>query len=1023
MAVLRSDPNNVLAIQRLGQIWSDEGAPLTAMPFLMKARDLQPNDVATRKKLLAGLAGIAGFEQAEQEATEIFRRAPADSETLFLLTQAARTPEQVTEVEKQLKKFPSTNSVEFHLAAANIALRKNDKAAAEAELQQAVALDPKSALAHAALGQYYAASKNLEQADKELKTAADLAPRRSKLRVLYAEFLFASGKADQAKALLAQMAKDTPDYLPVFRLSAKIALSEKNYKEAHASLQNIFTRDPQDLEAGLMEADALIAQGKSKEAVEALEKLDAAYQGSVPGIKLRLAKVALASKDRAKAAKLLDQAIAQNPQYTEAILARAELNIRTDHAAQAIGALEELLKTQPTLAAAQELLAEAYRAVGRLDDATKIFHGQITATSKTAEPYFNLGLTKLQENKPDEARQYFEKAAELEPDNILPVEQLVNLDIAHKDYDSAMRRVQQQLQRNPNSAPAYFVEGKIYAGKADWEDAEAAFKKAVELDNKFEKAQQLLISTYLAEDKTSQAITELEALLERNPRDSRARLLLATVFEKEKGFTAARDEYEKLLSANPNFISALNNLAWLYADQFNQLDKAAELAQRASRLQPGDGAIADTLGWILYKRGDYQQALARLQESANKLPDNPAIQYHLGMTLYMMGRLDAARAALQKASGAKADFSGKEEARQRLALLEQAAGSATHLSASELQALLTRNPDDPLVASRLGDAFEGEGQPAKAASAYEQALKSNPNLAGPTLKLAQLYSGPLKNPEKAVAYARKAKGLAPNDPQTATAVAEIAYRADNFTWAYTLLRERVRAGVNDPAVLHDLAMTAYALGKVPEARETMEECLRAPADDAQRKDAEQFLAMTAMEKPSPQILAAESQADTILKNQPDYVPALMVKAAIQVQRHQNTEAAGTYSHVLQRYSDFAPAQKRLAAIYAENPSDLSKAYDLALKARNSLRDDWEMARILARISFKRKDFAYSAQLFEQSAAAQPLTAEDLYYLGVAQLQTRQESKGRETLDRALKAGLSGPAAEEAKRQLAGKKTD
>ena len=144
----------------------------------------------------------------------------------------------------------------------------------------------------------------------------------------------------------------------------------------------------------------------------------------------------------------------------------------------------------------------------------------------------------------------------------------------------------------------------------------------------------------------------------------------------------------------------------------------------------------------------------------------------------------------------------------------------------------------------------------------------------------------------------------------------------------------------------------------------------------------------------------------------------MVKAAIKMQRNQPGEAAAIYSKVLQYYPDFAPAQKRLAAIYAENPNDIEKAHELALKARSSLRDDPELARILARISFQRKEFAYAAQLFEQSEAGQPLTAEDLYYMGIAQLQSKQETKGRETLDRALKAGLSGRAAEEARRQLA-----
>ena len=144
--------------------------------------------------------------------------------------------------------------------------------------------------------------------------------------------------------------------------------------------------------------------------------------------------------------------------------------------------------------------------------------------------------------------------------------------------------------------------------------------------------------------------------------------------------------YEKLLAINPNFVLALNNLAYLYTEHLNNLDKAYELARKAHELQPNDAAPADTLGWALYKRGDYQQALSILQESAEKAPDNPEIQFHLGMTAYMMGQTDLARVALKKAAGAAKDFPGKDESKRRLALLESGTGASPELSISQLDA-------------------------------------------------------------------------------------------------------------------------------------------------------------------------------------------------------------------------------------------------------------------------------------------------------------------------------------------------
>src|SRR5262249_10936972 len=147
-----------------------------------------------------------------------------------------------------------------------------------------------------------------------------------------------------------------------------------------------------------------------------------------------------------------------------------------------------------------------------------------------------------------------------------------------------------------------------------------------------------------------------------------ALMQLGMIREQLKHFDAARDAYEKLLTVAPNAPLALNNLAVLYSEHFGQLDKAYELAKRAKEVA-NEPHIADTLGWIMYKQGEYNGALQLLQESAGKLPDVPEIQFHLGMTYYMLGEEEPARAALQKAVDASADFPDKNEARRRLSML------------------------------------------------------------------------------------------------------------------------------------------------------------------------------------------------------------------------------------------------------------------------------------------------------------------------------------------------------------------
>ena len=233
--------------------------------------------------------------------------------------------------------------------------------------------------------------------------------------------------------------------------------------------------------------------------------------------------------------------------------------------------------------------------------------------------------------------------------------------------------------------------------------------KALKLDPNSSSTYNLLISTYLAANRLPQAIAVLEGLLSRSPDNARVLMVLAMTCERINDFPKARDAYEKLLAVKPDSPYALNNLAYLYAERLDQPDKAYDLAQKARGLQPADAGIADTLGWILYKKGNYQQSLTLLQESAQKLPNNPEIQFHLAMASYMMGDMDAARTAFRQAAAAANDFPGKEEVRRRLALLEGVEGKATELSSDNLEAILEQQPDDVVTRMLLGEFYRKAG--------------------------------------------------------------------------------------------------------------------------------------------------------------------------------------------------------------------------------------------------------------------------------------------------------------------------
>jgi tetratricopeptide (TPR) repeat protein len=993
-------------------MWADEGVPMRAVAFLLKARELAPADLDNRYKLALIYLRVGQANEAFKEATEILKQAPGNGPALATLAETSVTPEQSQAAEQELQKFPQHDNPYFEVATAALAIRKGDLAKAETALNQALSLDPKCAQAHIGLAQIALNKKDNARAGQELKAAADLSPVRSRERLTYAEFKIQTGDTEEAKSYLQDLTKQARDFIGAWVLQARLAQSEKKYDEVAALLQNVFSRDPDNIEGRVVQAQALLGKGDLKQGTEVLERADKSVENN-PLIKYQLALAYLQGRNTSQAINELEQAITIAPKYVEAIVLLAQLRLRAGDPQSAIAPLESALQLKPDVMQVRTLLADAYLAVGRSEDAASLIREQIKKTPQDSQSYLILGVILKKQKKNDEAHKAFEKAIDLNPENVVAIDQLADLDLEARAFPAVHQRADALLQKDPKSAPAYFIHGRSYVIEKNFAAAETALRKAIELDPNLAAAYNLLVAIYVESNKLPEALKELETVLGKNPQYSPALLTSGIIYERMGDFAKARDNYEKVLALNPNFIPALNNLAYIYSEKLNNLNRAGELARKAHELAPAEPSVQDTFGWVLYRQGKYQEAAELLEQSASKSPGKGEIQFHLGMANYMMGRSDEARAALEKAVAASGDFPGKDEAKSRLALLSQGGD----LSIPDLEKSAKEKSSDPVTLMRLGAAYAKAGTADKAAQTYEKALQANPKLLEAVLALAQLNAGPLKNNARALEYAKRARELAPADAHVTATAGHIAYQAGNFPWAYSLLQESSRGLPDDLAVTRDFAWAAYSTGKTKEAQEGMRRVANGPPAAPERGEAALFLAMAALDSDDAVAPGAENEVTKALGAQPDYVPALMAKAVIRLQKGDTAEASAIYNSILQKWPDFAPAQKRLASIYANEPANVNKAYELANKARRSLGDDPDLARTLGVLSFQRKEYARAVQFFQESEAKKPLEGKSLFMLGMAHLQLGHKAEAKKILDRALASGIPDDLAKQAKDAL------
>ncbi len=1027
--VFRLAPTNAWVVERLATLYYDQGKFEGALFFLSRARALDKDNADVRTRLAHILLSASQLPEVRKEALYVLDRSPTNDDAILLLSDSAVTPKDIADTQQRLQKLPSQAATRaaWHLALSSLYLRQTNAVAAEGALKKALALEPQSSRVHLGWAAFYWVQNDLKNADLSFQKAAEFAPPNSPAPLRWVDFKFSTGAPKEGLELLKQITQKNPGSIPALAYLARVDFDLKDYQECSKLVQKILVQEQGNVQARLLHARLQRAQGKAPAAIQEMEELKRNYKAS-PEIDFELALAYYENQERAKAASSLQETLRLLPNHLQAALFLAQLNIEKGDPASAISALQNLLQqprgfTQLDLTRAQFLLASAYSAQRRFDDALTLYSAMEKRLSNNPAIPFLSGLNFRQQNRNAEARRAFQRASLLTTNDLRTASELIDLDLLEKNYPAAFQRVQEFLLRHPRSPPAKLIEARIFLAQTNLNEAEAALQKAIEWEPNFGAAYELLAQTYLAGNKLPEALQQLAQVTEKNPRNVSALMKMATLLDKQGESAKAAKTYQDLLKVAPQFVPALNNLAYLLSEKLGKNDDAYPLASKARELSSADpktaASISDTLGWIQFHRREFPRALLLLQESAAQLPQEPDIQFHLGMAFYMMGQEQNARLAFQHALQQNLDFQGRSEAQKRLALLDLDPNATDEKILAVLQNQLRQQPDDLPALLRLGRLYERTGLPDKARQTYEDARKANPNSATVLLQLARLNSTALKNPSQALILAREARKLAPDDPEIAHLLGRVADQSGDHQWASSLLQESAQKQPDNPEIPFDLAHALYSLGRVNEAEEVMRRALQTRAPFPQAQEAQSFLALITLLKSPEKCLESEAQVQQLLKARPDYLPVLMIAGLIDEQRGRVTEAKQTYEKIINQSPQFALARKQLAALYTDRLNDQQKAFEQASKARELLADDPDLAKTLGKIAYRRNDSRAAVRFLQESSLKRPDDSEVFYFLGLAHNQLKENDPTKQALNRSLTLNPNAPFAPEVRKILQG----
>lgn len=1015
--VLQLDPINAEAIGALGLIYFDQGRTRPAVADLLKARELLPDNREYQLRLAQIYVAVGKIEEARTEAKDLLTAQPGNPEAPEVLATAATAPADVEDARQFLLKLPApaVNGAPVRAALGLLLLKESKATEAEAELNQALKLDPKFPATYSGLGALYMSRQDVTRADEAFATAANLSPRRSARKLQYANFKIQNNDFAAARRLLEEITQKNPDFLPGLMLLANLSASEKKYAEAEKMVTDVLDRDNGQPEALLLDAHLKMVKGQPAQAITTLETAARLYP-HWPQVHYQLGLAYITKGEVDKAAISLTQAVTLAPNFHQAAVQLAELDVKKGNFSAAMLALQRDVQVHPNSPQARLLLAEAYLGQGNLEDALKVYEQMEQIFPDAPLPLLRAGSILVRQKKPAEAKRTFERALVVAPDYLPAIEQLINLDLATKNYASAMQRAEGLAQKNPKQAAPHLLLAKIQLAQNNGPQGEAELQKAIALEPDAPTAYLMLAGVYISTRQQDKALANLQESAAKNPNNPVPWMVTGIIHEVQKNYPAARDAYEKVLTIDPASNMALNNLAYLYSEQFDQLDRAFELAQKAQEIQPREPHTNDTLGWILYKKKAYSRALALLQDSVGKLPESAEGFYHLGMTQYILGEEAAATDSLQRALALDASFPGNQEARRRLALLAINALKAFPAQKAQLEKQLASQPDDSVALARLGIIYESEGALDQALDAYKTALQVNPRNTAVAVNLIQLY---LKRREvlQATELGKTTRQLAPTDARVTQALGRIAFQTGDRAWAASLLQEVASKMPNDADALYEYGEAAYTVGLIPQSVEALQGAINAGIGGARKANAQQLLTLIPLADAVADAKAAQPRLEQLLKADPANVPALMAMGTIAEDRKDPAAARRFYEQAMERYPTFVPALRRLAFIYIANPNDTALAFGAAAKARDAYPKDAELAKVLGIALYRQEDFGRASTFLGESVLTRAEDPEVLFYLGMTQARLQNAEDARQNLQQALDRGLNPTLAVAARKTL------
>lgn len=482
----------------------------------------------------------------------------------------------------------------------------------------------------------------LEAYEKAIICDPDAVHIEKKLPVLF----FRLGQTEKAAELLRIAIEKDPDDLSQYLLLAHLNIQQNKREDAIELYRSVLERQPENESVLLRLGILTVQQGHLDDAEEIFKDLVKKnpelyfarvylarlynMQGNLKGATRSYEKALRLNWSSELVFEMVDFYGAQNKQQDilrllntviendnnneRAIIGKIQTLLALGKAEEALDELR-LLRSQKTNTARLDMaISKILLRLGEIREATAELESLRTGETASEANYL-LGLIAFQSKLSDTALSYLQEippgAEEFSDAIYLRIRILRGLD----KHEMAIELLQETTKNPANQDPLFYaLLSSIYQERGQMIEAMATITAGT-----------------VAFPESEQLHFEHALLLERSGLHSKALIAM-----------------QRVLEIHPDHPEALNFIGYTWADQNINLDRALEYITRAVELKPDNGFIRDSLGWVHYRLGNFDNALQELLQALKLEPLDPHIYVHLGDVYRAMNRPRDAREAYQK---------------------------------------------------------------------------------------------------------------------------------------------------------------------------------------------------------------------------------------------------------------------------------------------------------------------------------------------------------------------------------------